>query len=262
MLPVSREVSAAPRRPVAPVLNEPLFHRLAPDDPKARACLNCSMRGTALFGVLRDRDLDDVHSQITQVHFDAGDLIYECGRQGDAVYTLRSGIVRFERASAGGDRRILRLAGCGDLLGQELLLQRPHVDDAIACTAVSMCRLPVAAVMRLGSRHPPVLRELMERWQQALEDSQSWVAELSTGTARRRVLKLLEKLAHYGEPGQPVWLPKREEMGDMLNLTIETASRQISQLRREGVLRGVTRRYARLDPVVLRQALEREEIAG
>ncbi len=54
-------------------------------------------------------------------------------------------------------------------------------------------------------------------------------------------------------------MPRREEMGDMLNLTIETTSRQVSRLRREGVLQTVNRRHALLDTAALQRALAQED---
>lgn len=238
------------------------LHRRPANDPQARACLSCSMRSTALFGVLEDSDLEDVHQHVTQMQMDTDQLLLEAGRDGEAVYTLREGIVRFERATTSGERRILRLAGCGDLLGQELLLKRPLMDDVIACTPVAVCRIPVPVVLQLGQRQPALLHELMQRWQHALEDSHAWLADLAGGSARRRVLKLLAKLTSYGAPGAPTWLPRREEMGDMLGLTVETASRQISRLRREGVLCSLTRRYATVDPAALQRALAEVDRPG
>ncbi len=237
------------------------LHPLHPKDPAARACQNCTMRSVALFGVLDEAALADVYNQITHIDLQPGEALFKVGQEGEAVYTLREGIVRFERATAGGARRIVRLAGSGDLLGQELLLQRPHQDDAIACTSATLCRIPVNLVLRLGAHHAALLRELMQRWQQALEDSQAWLAELTSGTARRRVLKLMAKLAQHAAPGEAVWVPRREEMGDMLNLTLETTSRQVSRLRREGVLQNVNRRHARVDAQALQRALAQEDAA-
>jgi CRP-like cAMP-binding protein len=243
------------------MLNIPLY-RLDADNPQARACFSCGMRGVALFGVLGDRELDQIHTHIVHVQKAAGEPLYEAGDAGESVYTLRSGIVRLERVSERGDRRIVRLAGCGDLLGQEVLLGGPHSEDAIACTPVALCRIPGHVVQALGTLHPTLLRELMQRWQRALDDSHVWVAELATGPARRRVLKLLLKLGEYAQGTEPLWLPKREDVGAMLNLTVETCSRHISQLRREGLLSTQGNRCARVDMAALREALRREDIAA
>mgnify|MGYP003462878393 CR=1 FL=1 len=37
-----------------------------------------------------------------------------------------------------------------------------------------------------------MVRELMRRWQAALDDAEDWLAELATGSAHRRVLRLLD----------------------------------------------------------------------
>jgi CRP-like cAMP-binding protein len=168
------------------------------------------------------------------------------------------GIVRFERSTEHGDRRIVRLAGRGDLIGQEALLQRPYADEAVACTPVQLCRLPRHLVEELAAPPGGLPLELMQRWQSALDAAEAWVADLSTGPARRRVLRLLERLAGLAEPGQPVWLPRREEIGAMLDITVETASRMISQLRREQVLELAGPRGARVDRVALARALRAE----
>ena len=71
----------------------------------------------------------------------------------------------------------------------------------------------------------------MTRWQRALEDSEAWLADLATGPARRRMLRLLHKLIGLRRR-QPalIWMPRRDEIGAMLNVTFETASRLISGL--------------------------------
>lgn len=229
--------------------------------PQAQACSSCAVRSHALFGVLDEDDLDRIHTHIAHVDLPLGKVLFETGEVGSAVFTLREGIVRFERVTESGERRIVRLAGRGDLLGQEALLRRPHLDEAIACSPVQLCRIPTHVVDELGALQPALVRELMQRWQQALEDSQSWLADLTCGSARRRVLKLLTKLADLGDQagtGSAVWLPKREEIGAMLSMTIETASRQVSQLRREGVITAIGLRSVTLDAPALAQALREE----
>jgi CRP/FNR family transcriptional regulator len=220
------------------------LYLLDPKDPSARACQRCSMRGVALFGVLDEPHWPMCTATSRTSNCSAGEALFQVGQEGEAVYTLARRLCAL-RARHGGWRAAHHPSGRQRrTAGLELLLQRPHQDDAIACTPATLCRIPVNLVLRLGALHPSLLRELMERWQQALEDSQAWLADLTSGTARRRVLKLLAKMAQHAAPGQPVWVPRREEMGDMLNLTIETTSRQVSRLRREGVLRTVNRRHA------------------
>ncbi len=222
--------------------------------PQARACLACEVRRSALFGALDEDALDNIHETIASLDLAADDRLYGAGDSGPWLYTIRAGIVRLERSTDTGERRIVRLAGRGDLLGQESLLDRRHGDDAFACTPVSVCRIPRQLVSSLAE-HQGLVDELMQRWQAALDDAQAWLTQLTTGPASRRMLNLLVKLDEHTDDHGLIWLPRREDMGAMLDMTIETASRLVSRFRREGLLELHPPRHARLDRPKLRLAL-------
>ncbi len=223
--------------------------------PQAQACASCEVRSEALFGALDEAGLDGIHIHIASLELAADEVLYGRGAPGQAVYTIRSGLVRFERHTERGDRRIVRLAGRGDLIGQEALLQRPYADEAIACTPVQLCRIPHTLIEDLARGPGRLPRELMLRWQTALDAAESWVTELSTGPARQRLLALLQRLADNADAQGVIWLPRRDEIGAMLDMTVETASRLVSAMRREGVLELGPARTARLDPAALQRAL-------
>lgn len=228
--------------------------------PQARVCAECGVRSGALFGALDAAGLERIHAHIAAPVRAAGERIYARGEAGTAVYTVRAGIVRFERVTEGGSRRILRLASRGDLIGQEALLARPYSDDAVACTEVELCRIPQDLVDTLGSEAAALRRELMLRWQRALDEAESWSTDLAAGSARRRTLKLLQLLARHADADGGSWMPRRDEIGDMLDVTVETASRQISQLRRDGVVELLPGgRRARVDLAALQRVLDDED---
>jgi CRP/FNR family transcriptional regulator, anaerobic regulatory protein len=229
--------------------------------PQAEACARCEVRSAALFGVLDDEGLDRIRTHIASLDLEADTRLWDAGSTGPAVYTLRAGLVRFERYTERGDRRIVRLAGRGDLIGLEALLQRPYTDLAVACTPVALCRIPHHLINELARSEGALPRELMRRWQQALDETEAWVADLSTGPARRRLLRLLLRLQAHAAPDGSVWLPRREEIGAMLDMSFETASRLISALRRDGVLELDGPRSARLDRAALQHALRAADAA-
>ncbi|MBT9487097.1 MAG: Crp/Fnr family transcriptional regulator [Rubrivivax sp.] len=235
------------------------IYRLEERHPQAQACAACEVRSSALFGVLDDAGLDRIHTQIAALTLAPDTPVYDRGTAGLAVYTIRSGLVRFERSNARGDRRIVRIAGRGDLIGQEALLQRPYADEAVACTELQLCRIPRTLVDQLAQGRDSLPRELMLRWQQALDAAESWVSDLSTGPARRRLLQLLQRLALHADAADQIWLPRRDEIGAMLDMTLETASRLVSQMRREGVLELLPGRSAQLDRPALQRALQQED---
>lgn len=226
--------------------------------PQAQVCMQCGVRQFALFGALTEGELARIHVHIAEQRLQPGQSLFDIGQRADALYTVRSGVLRLERVNESGERRVVRLAGRGDLVGLEALLKQPHGVAALACTPLEVCRIPSGLVAEQSGSHHGVAEHLMLRWQRALADAEDWLAELSMGQARRRVLRLLLKLSDYAEgPGpQPwVWLPSRGDMGAMLNMSMETASRQISALRREAVVLQLEARRAQLDRAALRRAL-------
>ncbi len=218
-----------------------------PNHPQLAMCAACGVRQFSLCGVLEGPVMERFQREITDLRVEAGHRIFSAQEVGQAVYTVRRGVIRLERVSEAGERRILRLAGRTDLIGLEALLGQRYAADAVACTTVDLCRVPQALIDELSRSEPQLVTDLMKRWQRALDDSEEWLAELATGPARRRMLRLLLKLSEYTTPDDGlVWLPMRDEMGAMLGLTVETASRIVSTLRRQGMITPVSVRTARI----------------
>ena len=80
-------------------------------NPQAQVCTDCGVRRFSLFGVLDREALDSIHFHIADIRLQPGQSLYSAQAVCSAAYTVRSGIVRLERSSERGERRILRLAG-------------------------------------------------------------------------------------------------------------------------------------------------------
>lgn len=119
-------------------------------NPQAKVCADCAIRRSALFGVLDLPALDQIHVHIADIRLAPGQSLYSAAGPGQAAFTIRNGLMRLERSNERGDRRILRLAGRGDLVGMEAMLGQTYAADAVACTEVQVCRLPHPA----GRAHP------------------------------------------------------------------------------------------------------------
>lgn len=77
--------------------------------------------------------------------------------------------------------------------------------------------------------------QLMHRWQRSVQQADAWLTSLSTGGAKARVARLLLLLMDEGAATECELLG-REDMGAMLGVTTETASRIVAEFRREGIL--------------------------
>jgi CRP/FNR family transcriptional regulator len=117
--------------------------------------------------------------------------------------------------------------------------------NAVATTDLVMCcfrKNPFEEMMR---RTPHIAERLLEMTLDELDAAREWMVVLGRKTAREKIASLLAIVArrtavlHQETPkGRIVFdLPlTREAMADYLGLTLETVSRQISALRRDGLI--------------------------
>jgi len=102
-------------------------------------------------------------------------------------------------------------------------------------TAFDACRVPLDLVSHELHRIEGLERKLFHQWQTAIEAADTFLTELSTGTAHERVARLLLYLLNTSD--QPLCPAiSREEMGELLGITTETASRVIAEFKRSGII--------------------------
>lgn len=210
-------------------------------------CLNCSLRTSVLFAGLTEADFERIHDPIDQFNLKPGQHLYRTGEPANDLYTVRCGALKLVQYLPDGSQRIVRLVRTTDVLGLEATIEGSgYQHDAVALQPTEVCRLPARLIRELGSSNPGLQRELIARWQQALNEADAWLTELSTGSARQRIARLLLRLVRDQESGE-CQLPSREDMGAMLGITTETASRTIAELRRRNLLLEAGTSRFRLD---------------
>jgi CRP-like cAMP-binding protein len=199
-------------------------------------CRDCAVRNSVLFAGLDESDFATIHQPIDDLLIPAGGYLFHAEEHGGWVFTIRSGVLKLLQYLPDGTQRIVRLLRMTDVAGLEALLAQPYHHDAVALTPLEICRIPVPVVNQLAERQPKLHRELLNRWQRALNEADAWLTQFSTGTARQRVARLLLRLADPNDECR-LRLFGREDMGAMLGITTETASRVIAEYRRRSLLR-------------------------
>jgi len=198
-------------------------------------CRNCALRTTVLFSGLSEQDFERIHDPIDQFTLKAGTSLYRAGDKDDCMFTVRLGALKLVQYLPDGSQRIVRIVRTTDVLGLETLLGGPYQHEAVALQPTEVCRFPSRMVRALGHDNPALHDELMSRWQRALSEADAWLTELSTGSARQRVARLLLRLVRDRETSE-CQLFSREDMGAMLGVTTETASRTIAEFKRQSLL--------------------------
>ncbi len=216
-------------------------------------CRNCGIRDMVLFADLNEQDFEEIHAPIDDLGFGPEAPIYTEGERALGVFTLRKGMVKLVRATADGRERIVRVLRPGDVLGLEALATARYDSEAVALTDASMCRIPLSVLHHLSVQSPRLHIRLMQKWQQALKDADDWLADLNFGSARQRVAGLALKMRDPDDPRFTSFFA-RDDMGAMLDLKLETVSREISSLVRDGALKPCDkqgRRYEITDETLL-----------
>ena len=121
------------------------------------------------------------------------------------------------------------------MAGLEALVTSQYDSEAIALTDISVCRIPLDVVHKLAANSQRLHLKLMQKWQKTLKEADDWLADLNFGTAKQRVSNLILKMRSMTD-GKIVSLFSRDDMGAMLDLKLETVSREISKLVKDAVI--------------------------
>jgi len=204
--------------------------RATPED-----CAQCPAESLGLFsGTFRTQRAYLVEGfRIVQVA--PQELLYRLGDAAEFVFILRYGLMKLVRYSAGGDERIVRLARGGDTVGLEALSGNPYRHTAVALSDTALCRVPARLVLETERNDPRFVDRVMTEMQEELEKADLFLTELCSGAAHARIARLLLHLREGDD--DTCFLPMREEIGSLLGVTMETASRIVAEFRRDGLIR-------------------------
>jgi CRP-like cAMP-binding protein len=191
-------------------------------------CRSCGIRDMVLFADLNEQDFGMIHAPIDDLEFAAGEALYTEGSRAQGIYTLRRGMIKLVRVTADGRQRIVRVLRPGDWRAEAL-------GGGILSDAVALTEVPVHPLSDPypGAKAPPAPAADAE-WQRR-SDADDWLADLNFGTARQRVSNFILKMRSPTD-GHTVTLFARDDMGAMLDLKLETVSREVSRLVREAVI--------------------------
>ena len=199
-------------------------------------CLACDGRENAFFAGLPPDAVACMHVDVDNTATPNETVLYRPESEAAGVWVLRTGAVKLLAKSWDGSQRIVRVLKAGDVAGLEALLGGAYAHTAVTVGTANACRVPLPAVRQLCLEHPGFQWNLMKKLQAALRETEQWLVDLaSPGTsARVRMARLLLRLRD-GESSR-VYNFSREELGLMLGVTIETASRIIAAFLRERLL--------------------------
>jgi CRP/FNR family transcriptional regulator, nitrogen fixation regulation protein len=150
------------------------------------------------------------------------------------LYRVVSGAVRTYKVMTDGRRQIGGFYLAGDVFGLEL--GKEHTLSAEAITKTKVLAMKRRALAAMARRDQQVARRLWELTGGELERAQRHILRLIK-TAQERVVSFLLEMDERIPADECVELPmSRQDIADYLGLTIETISRMLALLEREGAI--------------------------
>lgn len=211
--------------------------------PAPEKCGDCPIRFRAVCSRCEPDELAQLEAMKYYRSFPAGQTVVWSGDRMDFVASVVTGIATLTQTMEDGRRQMVGLLLPSDFLGRPGRTTAPY--DVTATTDLVMCCFRRKPFEDMMAATPHVAHRLLEMTLDELDAAREWMLLLGRKTARERIASLLAIIARRDAglrslPGNAAIrfdLPlTREEMADYLGLTLETVSRQISALKRDGVV--------------------------
>jgi CRP-like cAMP-binding protein len=202
-----------------------------------RKCLACDGKENAFFAGLAHRDVAALHVEIDNVSYAHGETIYPLDAPAETLLVIRTGAVKLVRYPGSGTmQKIVRVLKPGDVVGVDAMLAGTTQHHAVAAGEVRGCRIPLPAVAQLCMERPNFQWNMMRQLQSSLKETEQWLVDLSCGSvpARERMARLLLRLRD-GDSDR-IYHFSLKDLRAMLCITIETASRVITEFSSLGLL--------------------------
>ena len=215
----------------------------------AQDCGDCPIRHRAVCSRCDAPELAKLEEMKYYRSFEAGQNVVWSGDRMDFVASVVSGIASMTQTMEDGRRQMVGLLLPSDFVGRPGRAVAPY--DVTATTDLVMCCFRRKPFEDMMATTPHVAQRLLEMTLDELDAAREWMLLLGRKTAREKIASLLAILARR-DTGLKAKAAKgpisfdlpltREEMADYLGLTLETVSRQMNALKRDGVVELAERR--------------------
>lgn len=164
-----------------------------------------------------------------------GQSVFRMGQAFQALYVVRLGQVKTVLHGDGGDERVLGFSMKGDLLGFDGIYSSSYPTEAIALTDTELVVLPYRELLELGQRDIRFDKLMYLAASREMNRERAIESLQNTLKAEARVAWFIEyqagRFAAQGYSSRQFLLPMtRRDIGNYLNISLETVSRSLSVL--------------------------------
>ena len=205
-------------------------------------CLVCQARSSAVCSVLQGERIACLKDIVVRRQIDAGRRLFDEGDPAAHYFIVTDGTMMVFKEAHDGRRQITGFLYPGDMLG--LNHHQRYAYSAEALGEAIVCQYPIAAMNGLFREFPDMEHWLLRHCSDELASAHDQMFLLGRKTAMEKIATFLWFQMHRMRRRSPdaarlELSMSRREIADYLGLTVETVSRTITRLRRDGTIRTV-----------------------
>ena len=208
-----------------------------------KECWNCPIKHQAVCSRCEPEELKRLEEIKYYRTYEAGQPVIWAGDHMEFVASVVTGIASLSQTMEDGRTQMVGLLLPSDFIGRPGRDSAPF--DVVAVSDLTICCFRKSPFEDLMTSTPHIGTRLLEMTLDELDSAREWMLILGRKTAREKIASLLAIISqrdaalrkNLPKDGMHFELPlTREAMADYLGLTLETVSRQISALKKAGII--------------------------
>ncbi len=210
--------------------------------PASENCNECPIKHRAVCAYTEKSEIAKLEAVKSYKTYAAGDPIVFAGDRMVFVASVVTGVARLSQTMVDGRKQMVGLLLPSDFIGRPGRAYSTF--DVEATTDVTLCCFKCKPFEKLLSDIPNLRERMLEMALDELDAAREWMLLLGRKTAREKIASLLTIIARRQNSSATVSINDitfdlnltREAMSEYLGLTLETVSRQINALNKDGVI--------------------------
>lgn len=201
-----------------------------------QACATCAVRSRAICASLGPDQLEALAKIGRRRSLSAGQTLLWEGEESLLVANVIEGVLKLSTATGDGREQIVGIVYPSDFIGRPFGEHSHH--SVTALTGAKVCLFTRREFDAFARQHPEVGHELLRRTLRELDRARTFMLLLGRKTAEEKVASLLIDMASRlsDERGHFELPIGRQQMADLLGLTIETVSRQLTRMKLASII--------------------------
>ena len=213
-------------------------------------CSTCVVRNRAICASLETDELQLLEKLGRNRTIKRGETLLWEDDPAPVVANIIDGVLKLSVNLQDGREQIVSVMYASDFIGRPFGKESPY--RVTAMTDAQVCVFTRSSFDNFAREHPDLQNKLLQRTLDELDRAREWMTLLGKKSATERIATLLielsDRLSVDGCSPETLYLDRfelpmdRQQIADILGLTIETVSRQFTRIRKEGIIELPDRR--------------------